>query len=524
MVETFNASHDFQIKSETKRDPNELIESMPQLSMTYIPNEWEVDYTLSKPWKRDEHGKLLIQSAIHNRGCWFAGLGGRGKTELIKRMKEMCEQNKKLYRWVKLISRLREGNTYDTRQKFLDDNPITYVCLAPTNKSANLIEGKTLHKGLGILVKKSEDDDEDEDEVKDAKPYLKSVIQKMEGDRRNGIHPTGILAIDEISMIDGEMWSYLSYISERLPNLTIMLFGDIEHQLPPPTEETRNFVNAYAIKCITNFMKITLNYNFRIGCSGDLLWQMAACKSNFEVKQGELCDLNLCWLNDTRKRVIQEVQDKYHEEKPMRVIEYQPKSATDPRQTLKYCVNTPMIASKSFMHKESDIRVAKNEMWVVSKLEPLQLMKTDDGEPMTDTMIEIDEKILFDKFLSGYCITIHKAQGETYSRKYCIHDWNNIDHSRIARKLRYTAISRSKDPENNISFRVIMPEQLDIHNVLEIERIRELLIGHPDLLSMFELLCITCNKRLNQDEKPVVVMEMEPNPLLHLSDHSSDED
>lgn len=69
-----------------------------------------------------------------------------------------------------------------------------------------------------------------------------------------------------------------------------------------------------------------------------------------------------------------------------------------------------------------------------------------------------------------------------------------------------------------------MPEQLDIHNVLEIERIRELLIGHPDLLSMFELLCITCNKRLNQDEKPVVVMEMEPNPLLHLSDHSSDED
>jgi hypothetical protein len=69
-----------------------------------------------------------------------------------------------------------------------------------------------------------------------------------------------------------------------------------------------------------------------------------------------------------------------------------------------------------------------------------------------------------------------------------------------------------------------MPESLDIHNVLEIERIRELLIGHPDLLSMFELLCIACNKRLNQDEQPVLSMELEPNPLLNLSDHSSDED
>jgi hypothetical protein len=69
-----------------------------------------------------------------------------------------------------------------------------------------------------------------------------------------------------------------------------------------------------------------------------------------------------------------------------------------------------------------------------------------------------------------------------------------------------------------------MPESLDIHNVLEIERIRELLIAHPDLLSMFELLCIACNKRLNQDEQPVLSMELEPNPLLNLSDHSSDED
>ena len=150
--------------------------------------------------------------------------------------------------------------------------------------------------------------------------------------------------------------------------------------------------------------------------------------------------------------MIEEVQDKHHsDDDEMRVIEYEPKSDTDDRQTLKYHKGTPMIARKSF-HSD-DIRVAKNEMWMVTNLEPLILAKSDDGEE-TDCKIEIDEDILFKNFLSGYCITIHKAQGETYDRKYCIHDWNKIDRSRIARKLRYTAISRSKNPEKNISFRV----------------------------------------------------------------------
>jgi hypothetical protein len=43
-------------------------------------------------------------------------------------------------------------------------------------------------------------------------------------------------------------------------------------------------------------------------------------------------------------------------------------------------------------------------------------------------------------------------------------------------------------------------EPLDLANVIEIQKIRELLIEHPDLLSMFEILIIMCNKKLNEDE------------------------
>tara|TARA_R110000782_G_scaffold153349_2_gene245837 strand:- start:406 stop:519 length:114 start_codon:yes stop_codon:yes gene_type:complete len=36
-------------------------------------------------------------------------------------------------------------------------------------------------------------------------------------------------------------------------------------------------------------------------------------------------------------------------------------------------------------------------------------------------------------------------------------------------------------------------------NVIEIQRIREILIHHPDLLSLFEVLIIIINERLNKE-------------------------
>lgn len=43
-------------------------------------------------------------------------------------------------------------------------------------------------------------------------------------------------------------------------------------------------------------------------------------------------------------------------------------------------------------------------------------------------------------------------------------------------------------------------EKIDIANIIEIKEIRKLLIHHPDLLSMFEILCIMVNNRLAQDK------------------------
>jgi hypothetical protein len=65
-------------------------------------------------------------------------------------------------------------------------------------------------------------------------------------------------------------------------------------------------------------------------------------------------------------------------------------------------------------------------------------------------------------------------------------------------------------------------ENLDICNIIEVQKIREILIEHPDLLSIFEILIIMSNNRINQ-EKHIVKMEIEENVEPVLSSDEEDE-
>ena len=65
-------------------------------------------------------------------------------------------------------------------------------------------------------------------------------------------------------------------------------------------------------------------------------------------------------------------------------------------------------------------------------------------------------------------------------------------------------------------------ENLDICNIIEVQRIRKILINHPDLLSIFEILIIMSNNRINQ-EKHILKMEIEENIEPELSSDDEDE-
>ena len=68
-------------------------------------------------------------------------------------------------------------------------------------------------------------------------------------------------------------------------------------------------------------------------------------------------------------------------------------------------------------------------------------------------------------------------------------------------------------------------EKLDIRNIIEITKIKTLLIPHPDLGTLFELVCLLCNERLNNEKVEKNIQDiLEENIEPELSDHSSDED
>lgn len=66
-------------------------------------------------------------------------------------------------------------------------------------------------------------------------------------------------------------------------------------------------------------------------------------------------------------------------------------------------------------------------------------------------------------------------------------------------------------------------ETIDLYNVIEIQKIRSLLIHHPDLLSMFELLIIVSNKRLNEEQLIKKDLPIETNIEPDLSSDSEDD-
>jgi hypothetical protein len=68
-----------------------------------------------------------------------------------------------------------------------------------------------------------------------------------------------------------------------------------------------------------------------------------------------------------------------------------------------------------------------------------------------------------------------------------------------------------------------MNEDLDIKNILEVEKIKEILSPQPRLLEIFNYIIMIANKNINA-ESPCVYLPLEVNTEPNLSDHSSDSD
>ena len=422
-------------------------DTLNQLPIPKFRQKWRNIDTKFTKWDKNEV-KTILDKYYKLGGLYCRGEGGVGKTEIIKGIDEICARNRIKLRWLRAFYKIVDrDNLMDRLAPWRETHPCFAKKLAPTNKACNNIGGKTLHRGLGLKVCGGEDsdsdDEEEEEEVKtdfDRVSKLVAILEK---------NPPDIIPVDEISMIGGEGWSVLSYIKYRIPSIKFFLFGDIKRQLPPVGEERRKFEDSICMKELSNYNKLELKYNFRRQTADtNTLWELCSDKPEvFKISDSPLTYRNLCWTNKTRKEVIDKIQNLHPN--PQLWLEYGKKE--DPNNTgqnerLMLAVGTPLIARKSIKDKE----VAKNEIWKVKSIKQGEIVLEFKDREETFTT-----KDILKKWLSAYCITIHKSQGDTFTDEYTIWDWDRICKRKDlqAKKLRYTAVSRSVNYEELVKFK-----------------------------------------------------------------------
>ena len=410
-------------------------------------NKWRDVININKSWSMTGGAKALFNLINQSGGAHLNGEAGVGKSELTNYFGERFDENRKLYHWVKLIKKLTSFQPYAELEVWRDNNPCFAMKLAPTNKATNRIGGKTLNKGLGIPVIEIDLDDDANVPTNDEDPigYFEKKIARLIGDGYK--KPCfDYICIDEISMINGYFWSILLAIKHRAPRIKFLLCGDIKRQLPPVDEEFREFGNSYLIKELAGRTQVNLNWNFRNKLEGNILWtDWSINPQRFkEVDRKELTLINLCRYNKTRKKVIGLWNDAIRGFSKILTGE----EGEDDGQTEEICYTfgTPLIASKSV----AELKIAKNELWKVCGFTDEEIDLVYEDRKLTLPCGEV-----YETFYSGYAITIHKAQGDTYADPYTIWDWEKLSKdTQLNRKLRYTAQSRSKKPEKNIYYKL----------------------------------------------------------------------
>ena len=372
----------------------------------------------------EEKGGCSMKFEPEKQVLMIEGDGGTGKTHIIKKFDEK------------------------------------YKCLkmAFTNKACININGITYHRGLG-LNKRLE--------------ISPSKFNTIERDY-------DIIICEEFSMNTAWIWNYILWL-RKMTTLPIVLCGDWGQCRPVENHKTRfdKYKDHPAIQNLIGNSKITLTKNHR--CEDDKPFAEFLSKNKHSMNSINVREFSyvqnlrqqnlpfitkhLCYFNSTRKRINREVSEEvlkrqggiFYEVNPFNKknknekvvftqqwadgIEYDdvPIEGNDknPQQKIKIFTGTPMIAR---MTEEKGKKLFNNEDFVITEIteENVKLQSQN-----RDLEYEISLEELQSKFLVAWCLTTHKAQGQTIKEKLMIHDWAAMNN-----ELKYTAMSRATNNKN----------------------------------------------------------------------------
>jgi hypothetical protein len=322
--------------------------------------------------------KLLVDSILTKRkSCHIDGRAGCGKTTLIKMLQtEMEKQN------------------------------IKFKSLAPTNKACRLINGETMHKFASMA----------------SGSYIRETDIKY-------------IFIDEVSMMPEMFYKFFIVLKRMRPDIKFIIAGDFAQLLPVKDRiEDCNYKDSLALFELCDGNRIQL---LKCRRSDSTLFNMLLPHNINKIRRSdfknEMTTKHISFTNKKRMEINkimmeQEIRRKKVKPLELKALNYDPNS-----QDVKLCSGMPIIARKN----NKELNVFNNETFTIRtiRLSTGEIIIEDDGKLQS---IPIDE---FTKMFNvAYCITCHRAQGETYDVEYTIHEFNQFDE-----RLKYVAMSRAVD-------------------------------------------------------------------------------
>jgi ATP-dependent exoDNAse (exonuclease V) alpha subunit len=315
-----------------------------------------------------------------NKSYFVEGRGGTGKSTLINLMKEK-----------------------------LKNNNINFQTLAPTNKAANIIDGKTIHR------------------------FIKTASKLKEKELE-------YIFVDEISMVKEIFYSYFLFLKRLKKNVKFIIAGDFNQLLPVKDRARYDYENSVAFHELIDSNKVTLTKCRR---ANDEFFNLTAPENVMKLTGKEfgkkLTDRNICYTNEKRKEINKQLMEKHgklkktrgYEIKEIKGLAYDKNS-----QDMILYKGLPVIARMN----NRKLNLINNDEFYVERIGGKDVKLVNQFNKQFSIIVEL--KMFNRLFYPAYAITVHKAQGSTYTTPFTIHQFDFVD-----RRLRYVSLSRASQLE-----------------------------------------------------------------------------
>ena len=142
---------------------------------------------------------------------------------------------------------------------------------------------------------------------------------------------------------------------------------------------------------------------------------------------------HIAFTNKKRIAINKMEMDKMIKQKKVKALELEGLSYDPNSQDVRLCTGMPVIARKN----NKELNIFNNETFIIKsiKLKENIIVVYDEGREQEVPIPEFTKM-----FNVAYCITCHRAQGQTIDEPYTIHEFEQFD-----ARLKYVALSRATD-------------------------------------------------------------------------------